>query len=1673
MKKISVTLAFCCCFGLLQAQMWDGNDTLYGNEWIRYDQPYFKLKIVKDGIYRIPYSILKTRGLSGIPGNRFQLFWEGKEQALLVSSGKEALQENDYLEFYGQHNQGQFDSHLFENPAQNQLNPLYSLYSDTSTYFLTIAPSGAPTLRYTAIEKKENDIPAPINWCWRTTETVFQQSFTDARYDGENLITFSSYDMGEGFGSGYARSRQIDLSLEGLFPVQTASLSVRLFSNNAYYHQLSLRTRAGKNQSGSVDQIDLLDSLDRYTLKSYQLSLPQSALNESMHVLVDGKIDANDQYSMAFVQCRYPAELRMDQKEILPFELEDGAQTLYLELKDMPANGRFYLYNLSQHAIIFPTFINQTAGFVIPSKLQNGRFLLINLDKAPQIISTITPVVFIDLRTSKADYILISHPKLLADPEGKKQLEAYAAYRNSSVGGSYSSLILSVHDLYNQFGYGHMEHPQGLRNFVFWWKKTHASRPFVFLIGHGVDYVKMRRDQGRLRPLHLIPPFGVPGSDRLLFSLNGKTAPILPFGRLAVTEPSQIQSYLDKVIAYEKHLYEDRQLEQAVWHKKVLHIVGGNPSDQALFKNNVDNLSNTISNNGFGAQIIRVVKDNAETVQRSTAEEVIKSVNEGVAIKTFFGHGAVTNTDFGLDDPQIFDNKEHYPIFFSLGCLTGYLYDQQNSLSERFILAPERGAIAYIASAGYAYPFALETYLQTFYKLLGDKGDCTLSIGELLQKTCWLLESQAQKSFGLRSLLEQISYHGDPSIRLRLFALPDFTFDAASIQLNPTTPTVYVDRISFSGQIVNLGFNDQDSIEIEMKRVLPNTSVRFYRKKIKLNGYSTAFQFYLPTLGDTAVGINKLYLIIDPSNKVKEAPEPFAKENNQLRTASGIPGFTFVVHANDFALLYPTNESIITKKQLPLELIIGAKNPQSEGDLTIELDSLQSFDSTAKISAKVKMTGGKASWAPPPKYWQEGKVYYWRASVDSILNPNVFPIASFKYGGSSPGWNQSHYQQFQSNQFQQLDWLSFAAGLRFQTRFNNIIGESIAMGSANSVPTRYLYNNNRIFRVPFWWGWGKAICIAVFDPLTGQPWLNPPGGEYGAYNLESSPLTAFVFKIDQPQERQKLVRFLENEIPAGHYVLMLTHHDEGQSFFPEQWATDSLVYGKNLFQVLEQKGARLIRRLEKRGTMPYIFAYINNGKVLGEGLANSNAETRTLWFDLPETLTQGSMKSQRIGPARHWQALHWQYQSDDSSDRVNWKLEAISYDGQKHITVWQGPAPEDSLDLSSLDARQYPWLEWTAHFQDSIRRTPSQLQHWQAWYEGLGDAAIRLGKSRGWHQDTVQQGQSLVFRVPIYNAGNGQLDSMIVQFSLFDQFNRSNVIRQKIGAIAQGDSVILQQTWDTRQMEGACRLIIELNPERQTPELYTWNNIGTLNAWIKTDKSAPLVDVTFDGTHILNNDLVSSKPLITILVSDENRFLPLQDTSLVALKIFGPKGFSLTPKFDQVEAIFFSANNSKNQARVEWRPQIELDGEYTLQIRARDASGNFSGNGVYSVHFRIQREQTLSQLLPYPNPCTSNCRFWYTLTGDAPLDNFQLQILTISGKTVRHVNSSEFGSLKVGVHLSDFVWDGTDDFGDRLANGVYLYRVSAYDAQGQALKLAATAADSYFQNGLGKIVLLK
>jgi flagellar hook assembly protein FlgD len=76
---------------------------------------------------------------------------------------------------------------------------------------------------------------------------------------------------------------------------------------------------------------------------------------------------------------------------------------------------------------------------------------------------------------------------------------------------------------------------------------------------------------------------------------------------------------------------------------------------------------------------------------------------------------------------------------------------------------------------------------------------------------------------------------------------------------------------------------------------------------------------------------------------------------------------------------------------------------------------------------------------------------------------------------------------------------------------------------------------------------------------------------------------------------------------------------------------------------------------------------------------------------------------------------------------------------------------------------------------------------------------------------------------------------------------------------------------------------------------------------------------------------------------------------------------------------------------------------------------------------------------------------------------------------VREITKAELGDLHIGRNITDFKWDGTDMYGQKLGNGVYLYRVIT-NMNGKSLdkyRAEGDNTDKYFKGGYGKMYLMR
>jgi flagellar hook assembly protein FlgD len=279
---------------------------------------------------------------------------------------------------------------------------------------------------------------------------------------------------------------------------------------------------------------------------------------------------------------------------------------------------------------------------------------------------------------------------------------------------------------------------------------------------------------------------------------------------------------------------------------------------------------------------------------------------------------------------------------------------------------------------------------------------------------------------------------------------------------------------------------------------------------------------------------------------------------------------------------------------------------------------------------------------------------------------------------------------------------------------------------------------------------------------------------------------------------------------------------------------------------------------------------------------------------------------------------------------------------------------------------------------------------------------------------------------------------------------------------------------------------MEVNPyingslvQTDQPEQQHFNNVLQITFFVTGDKVNPILDVTFDGRRILNGDIVSPSSEVLITLKDENPYLimdDISDTTRFGIYVTDPDGVQTRIPFVDANGNnilqWIPADAQHKRFKIIYPALFEKDGKYTLMVQGSDRSGNLSGDLEYKITFEVIHESMITHLMNYPNPFSTSTRFVFTVTGNEVPDEILIQIMTVSGRVVREITENELGALHIGRNISEYAWDGTDEFGDRLANGVYLYRVQS-QLNGESIKHLETGADKYFEKNFGKMFLMR
>jgi len=134
--------------------------------------------------------------------------------------------------------------------------------------------------------------------------------------------------------------------------------------------------------------------------------------------------------------------------------------------------------------------------------------------------------------------------------------------------------------------------------------------------------------------------------------------------------------------------------------------------------------------------------------------------------------------------------------------------------------------------------------------------------------------------------------------------------------------------------------------------------------------------------------------------------------------------------------------------------------------------------------------------------------------------------------------------------------------------------------------------------------------------------------------------------------------------------------------------------------------------------------------------------------------------------------------------------------------------------------------------------------------------------------------------------------------------------------------------------------------------------------------------------------------------------------------------------------------NSYQKGKLKYPFSNLPEGNHQLTLKAWDINNN---SATAKLDFVVAKDEALAlkHVLNYPNPFTTKTKFMFEFNTSCEYLKIKIEIFTITGKLVKTIQKDMYTT---GYREDGIEWDGKDDFGDKLARGVYLYRVTISDS---------------------------
>jgi hypothetical protein len=993
-----------------------------------------------------------------------------------------------------------------------------------------------------------------------------------------------------------------------------------------------------------------------------------------------------------------------------------------------------------------------------------------------------------------------------------------------------SGIVVDVQDVYDEFHYG-LKSPEAIREFVTYafWRWPPPRLRSVLLLGDA-SWDPRKRSPGAVFE-DLVPTYGKPVSDSRLVCVDGPgdLLPDLPVGRIPAQTPQEAEEIVEK-------LFEYRALRGGRWLKRFLLITGGyDPYEQSLFvRQSTDAAQAFIAPPPAAMRWDLISKKSTGYLEGEGREDILRGINKGVLWVNFIGHAGSHTWDlmFGNRDVDALRNRPYYPFVTSMTCHTArFANPYQESLGERFLLAPKKGAIAFFGTTGWGLAYQDELLLRQLLSVV--LRDTVRELGEAI----WLakLRYWASSGNGLldQTILDQYTLLGDPTADLALAREPDLALTGEDIRILPEEPTAADASIRIRATIWNYGLALAESSDV-LFTVRPDNGGEIALGELRLPPVGFVDSLECTWKTPERPGTYLLTVTVDPLAKVPDADRMNNSAEKEL-----------VIKGRAVEILWPPPFAELSASDSIALFLAPGQGWKERSHLSIEMDTSSAFQHPLR-QLSLPLEG-----SPPLLRVCLGRLFpatfhcRIRAVRGSEVEAEVLTQFRVVARMSGSGWGQRGSE------------LAFSSGSGFAA---GPTGVSLGSRKLRLEVTSAGADDGNFARILV-----DTISVAQSHPGYNLVVLSP----WGATRSRSFPTPL------APVAAESLATFLAG-IPTGHHLLIAICGD-GATGLTER-----------VLQQLEMLGSRLCRELRYRDSWAFL-ARIGDPSSVREVLRRRGEGVASLVDSIKVFAERAEIVSPWIGPAGSWhELLLWLAGSGKATVSLFGKASLTGPERLLSTFPCEAPTDSHSLSLEAVDAR-YLRLTCTILWPDSLWG----LRAWAVRLTPpceLEIAQFRPDRTSILTGERVQ----FTAVVRNLGPGSSPEARAIWQWEDASGESRQADSSFVFPALPPGDSCAVRWSWHPRDGPGCYTIRLRLDPEDRIPELCEWNNEAHLTLAIRPDSVGPGIALFVDGREVIDGDYVPWEADYEIRVQDASQYAA-EDSFRIRIAVDGVDVRQLAP----------------------------------------------------------------------------------------------------------------------------------------------------------------------------------